>query len=186
MINFKHRNSFKLNWFLTSMNILFLITSILLFSIAFPNLVFASSYDINIPTGAASPDAPYFWQNEKSGLATGDIDILIDDTVVWKNADTVAHTVTSGTPSDGPDWIRSNAHWWIEEQITDDDFATGIEFMIKEKIISIPNLVPSDSSEAQIPDWVKNNAGWRADGLISDQEFANGIKFLVISDIIQV
>ncbi len=87
------------------MNILFLMTLILLFSIAFPNLVFASSYDINIPTGAASPDAPYFWQNEKSGLATGDMDILIDDTVVWKNADTVAHTVTSGTPSDGPDGI---------------------------------------------------------------------------------
>ncbi len=91
------------------MNILFLITSILLFSIAFPNLVFASSYDINIPTGAASPDAPYFWQNEKSGLATGDIDVLIDDTVVWKNADTVVHTVTSGTPSDGPDGIFGNS-----------------------------------------------------------------------------
>lgn len=85
-----------------------------------------------------------------------------------------------------PDWIRNNAHWWIEEQITDDDFATGLEFMIKEKIILIPNLVPSDSSEAQIPDWVKNNAGWWADGLISDQEFVNAIKFLVISDIIQV
>jgi len=91
------------------MNILFLIPSILLFSIAFPNLVFASSYDINMPTGAASPDAPYFWQNEKSGLATGDIDILIDDTVVWKNADTVVHTVTSGTPSDGPDGIFGNS-----------------------------------------------------------------------------
>ena len=74
------------------MNILFLMTIILLLSVA-PTLVFASSYDINIPTGAASPDAPYFWQNEKSGLATGDIDILIGDTVVWKNADTTVHTV---------------------------------------------------------------------------------------------
>lgn len=85
-----------------------------------------------------------------------------------------------------PDWIRNNAYWWIEEQITDDDFATGLEFMIKEKIILIPNLVPSDSSEAQIPNWVKNTARWWADGLISDQEFVNAIKFLVISDIIQV
>ncbi len=85
-----------------------------------------------------------------------------------------------------PNWIRNNAHWWIEEQITDDDFATGLEFMIKEKIILIPNLVPSDSSEAQIPNWVKNTARWWADGLISDQEFVNAIKFLVISDIIQV
>ncbi len=85
-----------------------------------------------------------------------------------------------------PDWIRNNAHWWIQEQITDDDFATGLEFMIKEKIILVPNLVPSDLSEAQIPDWVKNTARWWADGLLSDQEFANCIKFLVISGIIQV
>src|SRR3989338_7107289 len=54
-----------------------------------------------------------------------------------------------------PDWIRSNASWWTENRITDDDFATGIEFMIKEKIILIPNLVHSGSSDAQIPDWFK-------------------------------
>lgn len=59
--------------------------------------VFAEeTYDINIPTGAASPDAPYFWQSEKDGNTSGNIEILIGDTVVWKNADTVTHTVTSG------------------------------------------------------------------------------------------
>ena len=85
-----------------------------------------------------------------------------------------------------PDWIRNNAHGWAENQITDDDFAAGIEFLIKEKIILIPNLVHTGSSEAQIPDWVKNTASWWADGLISDREFANGIKFLVTAGIIQV
>ncbi len=58
-----------------------------------------------MPTGSASPDAPYFWQNEKSGLPTGDIDIFIGDTVVWQNADTAKHTVTSGTVDGGPDGI---------------------------------------------------------------------------------
>lgn len=58
-----------------------------------------------MPTGSASPDAPYFWQNEKSGLPTGDIDIFIGDTVVWQNADTSKHTVTSGTVDGGPDGI---------------------------------------------------------------------------------
>ena len=62
-----------------------------------------TSYDVNIPTGAASPDAPYFWQNEKDGSTNGIIQILLDDTVVWKNADTAAHTVTSGTAVDGYD-----------------------------------------------------------------------------------
>lgn len=64
-----------------------------------------TSYDINIPTGSASPDAPYFWQSEKDGSTTGIIDVLVGDTVVWKNADTAVHTVTSGTAKNGPDDI---------------------------------------------------------------------------------
>ncbi len=62
-----------------------------------------TSYNVNIPTGSASPDAPYFWQSEKDGSTTGDVEILIGDTIVWKNADTAAHTVTSGSAVDGPD-----------------------------------------------------------------------------------
>jgi predicted secreted protein with PEFG-CTERM motif len=64
-----------------------------------------SSYDVNIPTGSASPDAPYFWQSEKDGTTSGIIEILKGDEVVWKNADTAAHTVTSGTAENGPDEI---------------------------------------------------------------------------------
>ena len=64
-----------------------------------------TSYDVNIPTGAANPNALYFWQSEKDGSTTGIVEILKGDIVVWKNADTAAHTVTSGTASDGPDDI---------------------------------------------------------------------------------
>ncbi len=56
-----------------------------------------------MPTGAASPDAPYFWQSEKDGSTNGEITIAISDYVNWENADTAAHTVTSGTAKDGPD-----------------------------------------------------------------------------------
>lgn len=62
-------------------------------------------YDINMPTGSASPDAPFFWQNEKTGEATGDIEILVGDTVIWKNGDQAKHTITSGTLEGGPDGI---------------------------------------------------------------------------------
>ena len=76
------------------MKIIFILTSVLL--IPFVTNAFAqTSYDINIPTGAASPDAPYFWQSEKDGSTTGIIEVLVGDTVVWKNADTATHTVTS-------------------------------------------------------------------------------------------
>jgi hypothetical protein len=62
-----------------------------------------TTYTINMPTGAASPDAPYFWQSEKDGSTNGEITIAISDSVNWENADTAAHTVTSGTAKDGPD-----------------------------------------------------------------------------------
>ncbi|GKS67452.1 hypothetical protein YTPLAS73_09990 [Nitrosarchaeum sp.] len=64
-----------------------------------------------MPTGSASPDAPYFWQNEKSGLATGDIDIFLGDTVIWQNADTAKHTITSGTVDDGPDGVFGGSNF---------------------------------------------------------------------------
>lgn len=77
-----------------------------LFIIPISNNAFANdTYDVNIPTGAASPDAPYFWQSEKDGSTTGDVEIIVGDTIMWKNADTAAHTVTSGTAADGPDGI---------------------------------------------------------------------------------
>ncbi|NJK77926.1 MAG: hypothetical protein HC944_03045 [Nanoarchaeota archaeon] len=98
------------------MNILFLISMLIVSSIGFTSTAFAASYDINMPTGSASPDAPYFWQNEKSGLATGDIDIIIGDTVIWKNADTAKHTVTSGTVDDGPDGIFGDTSFLVPGQ----------------------------------------------------------------------
>lgn len=64
-----------------------------------------TTYTINIPTGAGDPDAPYFWQSEKDGRTDGVIHIVLGDTVNWENADTVTHTVTSGTVDAGPDGI---------------------------------------------------------------------------------
>ncbi len=83
--------------------------------------------------------------------------------------------------------MRNNAQWWNEGSIGDSDFANGIQYMIQNEIIVIPNLGQSGASqEQQIPDWVKKNAGWWAAGQISDEEFANGIEFLVTKGIIQV
>ncbi len=66
--------------------ILILLAFAVLFSIPLSTNVFAqTSYDVNIPTGAADPFANYFWQSEKGGSTTGVVEILIGDTVVWNN-----------------------------------------------------------------------------------------------------
>ena len=86
-----------------------------------------------------------------------------------------------------PDWVRNNAGWWSSRLIEDNDFALGIEFMIKEGIITIPSIYERGSSgNSIIPDWVRNNAGWWSEGKISDKEFASGLQYLISNGIISV
>ena len=36
-----------------------------------------------------------------------------------------------------PDWVRNNAGWWSEGQISDKDFASGIQYLAAKGIISV-------------------------------------------------
>ena len=87
-----------------------------------------------------------------------------------------------------PDWIKNNAKWWADGNIGDDDFIGGIQFMIKENIINIPDLPEkaSDTAQEKVPDWIKNNSKWWADGFISEDDFIKGIQYLVEKGIIVV
>ena len=86
-----------------------------------------------------------------------------------------------------PDWVKNNAKWWSNGEIDDNTFASGIEFMIKQGIISVPTITSgAQNDNATIPDWVRNNAAWWADGQIDDNTFASGIQFLVKEGIISV
>jgi len=42
-----------------------------------------------------------------------------------------------------PDWILNNAKWWSEGAIGDSDFTSGIQFLIKEGIMQIPETAQS-------------------------------------------
>ena len=95
----------KLLFFGLSLFFLLLTPSILAYSFA------QNSYDVNIPTGAANPDAPYFWQSEKDGSTTGIIEIFVGDTVVWKNADTTRHTITSGSGPSNADGLFDSGYF---------------------------------------------------------------------------
>ncbi|MDC0243011.1 S8 family serine peptidase, partial [Nitrosopumilus sp.] len=85
-----------------------------------------------------------------------------------------------------PQWIKNNAEWWNQGLLDDDSFVTGIEYMISNGIIVIPNLPESDSIGGTVPPWVKNNAGWWADGTLDDESFVNGLEFLVRNGIIVI
>ena len=86
-----------------------------------------------------------------------------------------------------PTWVKSNAEWWASGVIDDKSFVQGIEFMIKEEIIIIPETSTNVGSISnEIPTWVKSNADWWSKGLISDQDFVKGIQFMIESGIITI
>ena len=85
-----------------------------------------------------------------------------------------------------PNWIKNNAAWWYDGTIDDATFVSGIQFLISEGIMTIPETQSGTATSQGIPPWVKNNAGWWADDLIGDSDFISGIQFLVTEGIIQV
>ena len=85
-----------------------------------------------------------------------------------------------------PAWVKSNAGWWADGAISDGEFLSGIEFLIKDEIISVAPTTISSQTSDEVPAWVKSNAGWWADGAISDGEFVNGIQHLIKSGLVSV
>ena len=85
-----------------------------------------------------------------------------------------------------PDWVKNTAGWWAGGEIPDSAFVNGIQYLIKEGIITIPETEQGYSTSTVIPDWVKNTAGWWAGGEIPDSAFVNGIQYLIKEGIITI
>ena len=85
-----------------------------------------------------------------------------------------------------PTWVKNNAKWWSQGSLSDDDFTKGIQYMIQNGIMKIPQTQSDSGLSHQIPSWVKTNAGWWADGQISDNDFVKGIQYLANNGIIHV
>jgi len=92
-----------------------------------------------------------------------------------------------------PGWIKNVAGWWASGDISENEFLTGIEYLINNNIISLPSISCNEKIESQttssaemIPDWIKNNASWWSDNLIDDIDFINGLQYLIEHKIIKI
>ena len=86
-----------------------------------------------------------------------------------------------------PLWIKFNANWWSLDEIGDDEFIAGIQYLIENKIIQIPEISQSGNNVvSEIPFWVKNSAQWWANDLTSDIEFVNTIQWLIEEGVIKI
>jgi len=91
-----------------------------------------------------------------------------------------------------PGWIKDVASWWANDQISENEFVTGIEYLINNNIILLHSIPCNEKIESQyedtksVPDWIKNNASWRSDNLIGDIDFINGLQYLIVHKIIKI
>jgi len=85
-----------------------------------------------------------------------------------------------------PQWIKTNANWWVTNQISDSEFLEGIDFLFEKQIVSVPERDVISESQWSIPSWVKTSAGWWYEEKISDDEFLNIIENLVKRKIIAI
>jgi len=112
----------------------------------------------------------------------------LDNLQTFSGISSTSFDIGSGSGTNQiPSWIKNNAGWWADGSIDDNSFVQGIQFLIKEKIMKIPQTAQgSGSGTNQIPSWIKNNAGWWADGSIDDNSFVQGIQFLIKEGIMKI
>jgi len=132
-----------------------------------------NTVEFNIPQDVTGIAYLNFKNLDNNNLAKSSIPIIID-------------RITNDDEISIPDWIRNNALWWSEEQIDDNTFIQGIEYLIKNKIILIPQTQQDSSASKEIPTWIKNNAGWWATAQIDDKTFVQGLEFLIQNGILRV
>ncbi len=119
-------------------------------------------------------------------------DIILSGNLVNKTQSGIAWVYIFAKPEEKPKtddtvkfpiWVKKNAGWWADDMITNSDFVTGIEYLIKQKIILVPETARQQESDT-IPAWVKSNAGLWYERKIDDKTFAIGIQYLISVGII--
>ncbi|HJU14451.1 MAG TPA: YbhB/YbcL family Raf kinase inhibitor-like protein [Candidatus Nitrosotalea sp.] len=87
-----------------------------------------------------------------------------------------------------PSWVKNNAKWWSEGQVSDVEFLKGMQYLIDQGLMDVPHHANGTSGavSVKIPSWVRTDAGWWAEGVVPDQEFLNGMEYLVDAEIVRI
>src|SRR5437867_4042026 len=79
-----------------------------------------------------------------------------------------------------PSWIKDTAKLWGDDKIGDSNFKQGLQWLIENKIMTIPEgKAYSGSNNQQIPIWVRNDAKWWVDDQIGDSDFVQAMQYLI-------
>ena len=86
-----------------------------------------------------------------------------------------------------PEWVKGIANWWSIGNISDEKFTESMEYMIKSKIVIIPeNKKFENTSELKMISFVRNNfSQWSQDD-IPNEEFYKNTNWLIENKFINV
>ncbi len=160
---------------------------------------FVLKYDLTFAKPMAKSDLLLESWNSQKQLSTNKIANAIEvvsSGIVQEQTTPAKTTFTEDITNDKviPVWVKSNAKWWADGKLDNQNFISGLEYLVNEGIIKVSSTNTSDSPTnpsdsptiTEIQPWIKSTAGWWADDKISENEFVTAIQWLITNNIIQV
>ena len=115
-----------------------------------------------------------------SGISTIDVEVV-------EGGNTSFDAPPTALITEIPEWVKNNAAWWSANEIDDASFVSGIQYLINQGIMKIPETSQGSGSGSDgIPDWIKSNAEWWSTDLIDDNTFVTGIQWLITNGIMKI
>ena len=102
------------------------------------------------------------------------------------NPDYLVIPMTVISDSKIPEWIKDNAKYWVDGDIDDSTFLAGIEYLVQQDVIIVPETGTVQNNNGTVPSWIKDNAKYWVDGDITDDMFISAIQYLIMQGIIVV
>ncbi len=86
-----------------------------------------------------------------------------------------------------PDWVKNLTQYWINQQMSDEQYATTMTYLMAQKIVYVPySGKVIDEPNWEVPIWIKTNSQNWIDGTSSVDEFSIGIQLMLERGLIQV
>lgn len=85
-----------------------------------------------------------------------------------------------------PDWIKHLTQYWINDKMSDEQYASSMTYLMEQKIVYVPfsGQITSEPNW-EVPIWVKTNSQNWIDGTASSDEFSIGLQLMLERGLIQ-
>jgi hypothetical protein len=85
-----------------------------------------------------------------------------------------------------PDWVKNLTQYWVNQQMSDEQYAASLKYLIVQKIVHVPySKQTTDDASSEVPIWIKTNSQKWIDGKTSNDEFSIGIQWMLERGLIQ-